>query len=328
MTVLVLEGTVIRMTTVLPHEQSVATIWTIQKQIPRKSDYSKSKFDHLDELQVLNKATIIRDRTTKVNNSSECQLLPDILIIGFEKCGTMTLRTYLGSHPKIYITNTNLSIPYFNSHNFQSIEKFTRNMSCTPDGKLRLEKISTYGIARKAYKAVPNIKLIAMFREPVERALSHHIHRIARKKEPVEDFDVRIKSLMDENKPKGFASVLFRQSIFVDRLQQWLETYGLNNIYFVDGDKFIEDPASELHKLEKFLGISTYFSKDHFVYNPDKKFYCLRVQGNMTNGCMSKDKGRPHPLMSNLTRIRLQQYFKPFNEKLFTAIGRNFSWNY
>ena len=31
-----------------------------------------------------------------------CRKLPDILTIGFEKCGTATLNTYLGIHPQIF----------------------------------------------------------------------------------------------------------------------------------------------------------------------------------------------------------------------------------
>ena len=82
------------------------------------------------------------------NTPKECRLYPDVLIIGFEKCGTMTLRSYLGTHPHIYISKANLTIPYFNSAAYyESLETFTKNMSCTPYGKLRLEKISIRGLA-------------------------------------------------------------------------------------------------------------------------------------------------------------------------------------
>ena len=287
-----------------------------------------SKLDVLAKLPAMKNVKFKHDKDGHIhyNRSSNCRLLPDILIIGFEKCGTMTLRKYLSSHPSIYITNTNLSIPYFSLKQYQSLEKFTENMSCTPNDQLRLEKISTTGIASKAYETVPNIKLIAIVREPVERALSHHVHRIAREKEQVNDFDVVINRILDGGAMTR-SSVLFRQSLYVDRLSQWLQTFGIDKIHFVDGDHFVKDPASELRKLERYLNIIPYFTKDHFIYNPEKKFFCLRAEGNV-NGCMNTDKGRPHPVMSNHTRRRLQLFFKPYNEKLFSIIGRNFSWNY
>ena len=295
---------------------------------PKKVDIVKisaiSKGGVLQDVQI-SKAVSIEDGIKGGRNRTKpCRLLPDIMIIGFEKCGTMTLRSYLGTHPEIFISKSNLSIPYFNSYNYTSLEEFTKNKSCTPAGKLRLEKIATPGIAEKAYESVPDIKLLAVVREPVDRAMSHHVHRIAREKENSLAFDSVVKSVMDNGLFK--ASVLFRQSTYIDRLQQWIQTYGLDKIYILDGDNFIKNPAVELKNVEKFLGITPYFSEEHFEYNPIKKFYCIKIQGY--NTCMNSDKGRPHQVMSNATRKRLQNYFRPFNEKLFRTTGRNFSWNY
>ena len=47
--------------------------------------------------------------------------------------------------------------------NYQPIEKFTENMSCTPEGKLRLEKISTYGFAKKAYEGGDSVVVDFLF---------------------------------------------------------------------------------------------------------------------------------------------------------------------
>ena len=286
------------------------------------------KASSLQEYQILHKEDLTK--TIDVKRPKDCKLYPDVLIIGFEKCGTMTLRSYLGTHPQIYISNANLSIPYFNSAAYyESLETFTKNMSCTPHGKLRLEKISTQGLAVKAHETLPNIKLIALVREPVDRAMSHHVHRIARNKEGSTDFDFLIKFLLDESANGARkSSVLFRQSTYIDRLQQWLQTYGRDKMLVLDGDNFIKDPATEINKVEKFLNISSYFTKDRFVFNPVKKFYCLKTGKNDTSGCMNKDKGRPHQNMSDITRRRLQDYFRPFNEKLFRVLGQTFSWNY
>ena len=294
-------------------------------QILHKKDFRSNDTYSVTEKEDLTKNKIVKERPR------ECRLYPDILIIGFEKCGTMTLRSYLGTHPQVYISNSNLSIPYFNSVKYESLETFTKNMSCTPKGKLRLEKISTYGLAVKAYEILPNIKLLAMVREPVDRAMSHHVHRIARSKEKSTDFDALIESMLDDRSDKVSAvkkSVLFRQSTYIDRLQQWLQTYGRDKILVIDGDNFITNPTIEINRVEKFLNISSYFTKDHFVFNPVKQFYCLKTAKNDTSGCMNSDKGRPHPRMSEVTRTRLQDYFRPFNEKLFHVLGQNFSWNY
>ena len=261
--------------------------------------------------------------TEKVSNN--CRLYPDIILVGFEKCGTITFISYFGRHPEIFIPKTGV-IPYFDPVIHISFKTFTKHTPCTPPRKLKLEKLSVFGSPVKVFETLPNVKLLAIVREPVERAMSHYVHLVAEGKENPDTFDSIIKTLLDgkTHKNKTVAnSGLFRDSTYIDRLEKWIETFGRDRIHLVDGDNFVKHPAFELNKIENFLNISQYFSDDHFVYNPEKQFYCLK-----DTGCMGTNKGRPHPKMTDNTRERLQAYFKPFNEKLFLALGQRFSWNY
>ena len=267
-------------------------------------------------------------RAKKVHE--KCRLYPDIIIIGFEKCGTVTLRSFLKTHPDIFTTDKP-SIPYFNSVDnevFQTFETFTKSMPCTQHGKLKLDKLSPFGLAEKTFEALPNVKLLAIVREPVERALSHYLHLVALHKEIPWNykFDDIIDTLLDgriNDKEGDLISKIFRYSKFIDRLRPWLQIYGRDKIHVIDGDNFVKHPVFELNKIEKFLNISSYFTDDHFVYNKDKKFYCLKKAG-----CMGREKGRQHPNMTESTRKRLQAYFKPLNEELFLDLRRRFPWNY
>ena len=258
--------------------------------------------------------------------SEICKLYPDVIIVGFEKCGTMTLRSFFGAHPEIFITKRPGNIPYFEPVERISFENFTKHMPCTPAGKLKLDKITVNGTAVNVSEVLPNVKLLAIVREPVERAMSHYLHHVSKRKEKPNTFDAIIKTLLagriHRNKTVA-TSGLFRDSTYIDRLEQWLQTFGRDKIHVVDGDNFVKHPAFELNKIEKFLNISQYFTDGHFVYNPVKKFYCLKG-----TGCMGSNKGRPHPNMTENTRKRLQAYFKPFNEKLFLTLGQRFPWNY
>ena len=258
--------------------------------------------------------------------TENCKLYPDIIIVGFEKYGTMTLRRYFGAHPGIFITQKSANIPYFRPVIRISFETFTKDMPCTPARKLKLAKISWASSALKVFATLPNVKLLAIVREPVERAMSQYVHRVAKRNEKLTDFDAIIKSLLDARANESAAvttSGLFQYSTYITLLEPWLQTFGRDKIHVVDGDNFVKQPAFELNKIEKFLNISQYFTDDHFVYYPEKKFYCLKEAG-----CMASHKGRPHPNMTQNTRKRLQAYFKPFNEKLFIALGQRFSWDY
>ena len=115
--------------------------------------------------------------------SENCRLYPDIISVGFDKCGTITLRRYFGSHPEIFLTHIEINIPYFNPVIRISFGNFTKHMPCTPARKQKLEKISVDGSAVKVFETIPNVKLLAFVREPVERAMSQYVHNVAIRKE-------------------------------------------------------------------------------------------------------------------------------------------------
>ena len=256
-----------------------------------------------------------------------CRKLPDILTIGFGKCGTVTLNKYLGVHPQIFVTHEE-NYQQFNKDSNVSVQEYTKNAECTPSGQLRLNKLGIHGIAEKTYKYVPNVRLLAIVREPVERAMSQYMMSLERGLiSNQSNFDSLIASILDYNTPYHVkSSILFSNSRFIEKLELWITQFGLDNLHIVDGDTFAKYPVGELQKVEQFLGIKPFITDDQFVYNAEKRFYCIKE--NNDSKCMPSRKGRPHPQMSNETRTRLQGYFKPYNKKLFRTIGRNFSWNY
>ena len=257
-----------------------------------------------------------------------CRKLPDILTIGFEKCGTDTLDSYLGTHPQIFFAREGY-YQLFNKDSTVSVHEYTKNKTCTPAGQLRLNKLATTGTTENTHKVIPNAKLLAIVKEPVDRAMSHYVHRLENGMEDEQsNFDSVIASILDQGKPNTVtASVLFRQSRFLERLTPWIVQYGLDKIHIVDGDNFVKNPVHELQKVERFLGLTPFITEDQFVYIADKGFYCLKKENDISK-CMSSVKGRQHPQMSDETRARLEEYFKPLNEDFFKTFRQNFSWHY
>ena len=256
-----------------------------------------------------------------------CKKLPDILTIGFEKCGTVTLNHFLGIHPQVFKTREE-NYKQFNEESTISVQEYTKNKECTPRGQFRLNKLANNGTAGKAFEVIPNTKLLAIVKEPVERTMSHFLMNVMRSKENNQsNFDDTVAAIMNNNNQYSVeTSELFSWSRFVERLKPWIAIYGLDKIHVIDGDNFVKNPVEELQNIETFLGLQPFITEKHFVYSTDKRFYCLKENDDVN--CMPDRKGVPHPQMSEVTRKRLQQYYKPFNEELFITIGRNFSWNY
>ena len=99
-----------------------------------------------------------------------CRIIPDILVVGMEKCGTTTLRSFLGIHPQIFVplpldVNVFLTARFENftlSDYFEFKKERNQTLKCTPDGMLRMEKAGI-GVkhAERVYQYSRNMKLIA-----------------------------------------------------------------------------------------------------------------------------------------------------------------------
>ena len=72
----------------------------------------------------------------------------------------------------------------------------------------------------------------------------------------------------------------------------------------------LQNPLTEIRKVEQFLGISSFYSSDHFYFPEGSKFPCFRKNSETEPRCMMEDKGRNHPVLKNETYDHLKKYFK------------------
>ena len=259
-----------------------------------------------------------------------CKVIPDILVIGMEKCGTASLRIFMGMHPQIFTPQPLAANDFFleRNQNRTLIEyylkyrsNFRRPLQCTPNGMLRMEKIAN-GANRAAERVKqynPNIKLVAIVREPSERTLSQFLHYVAHEIYPQ---DAVFEKAISRENPYGRCCLHW--SLYPQRIHAWVEVFGADKILILDGDKFVRDPVSELRRLEDFVGIANVISYENFEYNEERKFYCAKDD---KLGCMGDGKGRSHPIMRSETRKRLKRYLRPFNEEFYNMTGRRFDWD-
>ena len=302
----------------------------INLDLSTSSNSTKIKFQPLElNLSTLKKKTeTIKKLASREYEQAEmdCRVLPDILLVGMEKCGTATLRTFLGIHPQIYVPQPLQPAKFFNWGNkkltlleyFKLTQGQKRPMHCTPNGMLRIEKSLNSCPASRTYQYIPKAKLIAIVREPSERTLSHFVHFLGGDTIPENTtFEEAL------NTEEYFRKIIY-WSLYADRMQKYADVYGAENFHVIDGDIFAKDPVSELRKVETFVGIENVISQEDFLYNEKKHFYCLK---NDAVGCMGRSKGRPHPVMQNETRRKLKDFLRPYNERFYKMVGRRFPWD-
>ncbi|MDY7015905.1 MAG: sulfotransferase, partial [Cyanobacteriota bacterium] len=136
-------------------------------------------------------------------------VLPNFLIIGAAKGGTTSLYTWLAQHPQIYMTpvkEPNFFALQGENFNYPSGTVSQRYLDeCVTNFEAYLEQFKAVNCeiaigeaspfylyhpqaASRIQQTIPDVKLIAILRDPVERAYSNFLHHIREGFETVEDF--------------------------------------------------------------------------------------------------------------------------------------------
>ena len=83
----------------------------------------------------------------------------------------------------------------------------------------------------------------------------------------------------------------------------------------------LQDPLTEIRKVETFLGITQFYSEEHFYFPEGSKFPCFRKDSASQPRCMQGDKGRDHPVLKTETLNHLRNHFKPKMEEFRRLTG-------
>ena len=248
--------------------------------------------------------------------------VPSCLIIGVMKGGTYALRTFLTLHPRIVAYDG--EIKYFSQKFDKGLAWYKSKMPPSYANQITIEK-SLYFSAEKSVQRIKevnkNMKLLVIVRDPVERAISHFIHM---KSIGLIENTASFHEILTKNESKYLR--ILSAGRYVEHLQKWTKHFPLNQIHFVDGNAFVEDPIPELSKVEDFLELEHKITKNKLYYDKEKGFYCFIVNKQRT--CLPDGKGRHHPSVEEHTIRTLEIYYHPLNQQFFSATGKKFQWKY
>ena len=305
-----------------------------------REQYNTSKTDTVmyseDEVQAHLKALHEQCERAIGLQHDECkQRLPQCLIIGNFKCGTQELLEFMFMHPRIRIYRE----PAFELHFFtgsygKGYEWYRKQMPCSYHGQITVEKSPDYFQDARApdriYEMNHNMKLIAMVRDPIERAISHFsfINDTARKYGY--QLDCCAFSSRGEVNRNCFAVT---HSIYNEGIKRYFKVFNKSQIMIINNDDFRKDLYKVLHDIETFLEIEHVIGEKYFAFIENKGFYCVRSVTNRTCvACYDHRRGQKNTYnafirpVSNSTVDKLRTFFKPYNDQFFKEIGRNFNW--
>jgi Sulfotransferase domain len=159
-------------------------------------------------------------------------VLPNLLVIGAAKCGTRSLHAYLGAHPQIAMSarkELDFFVPAKNPG--YGLDWYERQFE---DAAVRGETSPSYSVhpfrpavPRRIHAVVPEARLIYLVRDPIDRIVSHYLHRMVNHPE-IGSFE---RALADP----GHGPELIAYSRYWHQVQQYLEYFPPEQIFsFLD----------------------------------------------------------------------------------------------
>jgi len=206
--------------------------------------------------------------------------LPTFLVIGAAKAGTTALYHYLGQHPEIFVPS--LKEPNFfgldgtprftgpgddatiNRFSTAAWEEYLALFEPAKHEKALGEVSPLYlyapGGAQRIREAIPEVKLICVLRNPVERAFSSFLHLVRDGREPLRDFAAAL-AAEEERRNQGWEHIWhYREMGYYGRqLERYLALFDRSQIRIFLYEELVSDAAGVLRQIFSFLEVEPDF---------------------------------------------------------------------
>jgi hypothetical protein len=196
---------------------------------------------------------------------------------------------------------------------------------------------------------IPNVKIIILLRDPVERTFSEYVSYMGKGKLNC-PLDVAI--LEDPPQGKGFPvegmcqkNGLLERGLYYEQVKRYLETFGSNQVGIWFAEDMQKNPNETIKQIFNFLGINAKMPDTSHKYNkyqiPRSRifYYVLRnktpakilrvlipTQKLRTKLIDLSFKEAVKPVMSNDARKKLENYFRSDVNKLENLLQTNLPW--
>lgn len=196
--------------------------------------------------------------------------LPDFLGIGVQKGGTTTLHQLLAAHPGVALAPVK-EVQYFTLHYGRGPAWYAAQFGAGADEQ-RCGEITPYYVfhpeaPRRIQALLPQVKLIVLLRDPVERALSQYFHsrrlglepleleaalaaeteRLAGAEELLAQPDGRLRSHQEHS--------YLSRSRYEQQLPRWSALFPQEQLLVLRSEQLFAHPEEEWARVQAFLGL-------------------------------------------------------------------------
>jgi hypothetical protein len=272
--------------------------------------------------------------------------LPNFFILGTQKAGTSALHRVLDQHPQIGMSQTkeprffigDQRAPLFCGPGAEefihggvwSLDAYKALFASTSERPVRGEASPVYlsahapeQTARRIATRCPDAKLIAVLRNPSERAFSAFLHHRRLGLEPHSDF-ARALAEEDSRLRAGWLPGwgYRRNGCYAASLAPYLERFPREQILLLSWEAWNGQPAEIARRIFRFLGVDETFAPElHHRHNVSLLPRSKWLAGRRGAPDWLKRLNQHRPTLPASQRKELQDYFRSENTRLISLIG-------
>jgi hypothetical protein len=179
-------------------------------------------------------------------------MLVDFAIIGAQKCGTTSLAAQLAGHPEICFCETKEPGYFHQNDDWKAGLESYHRLYRPKEGQICGEASTMYtflpewqGTYSRLFAYNPDLKLIYIMRQPVQRVISNYSHNLVRG--------------LVKDTPEA---AVFEDPVYINRsryavqLRPYLDLFPRENVLLLLFEEYIADQPLTLREIAGFLGIS------------------------------------------------------------------------
>jgi Sulfotransferase domain len=267
--------------------------------------------------------------------------LPTFLIIGAMRSGTSTLARTMAQHPEVFIP-PGKEMHFFDHHFDRGIEWYRSRFEAAGPARAIGEATPTYmyndEARRRMAETLPDARLIAILRDPVDRAYSHYWHNRARGREPLafeEALAAEPERIAEAPQGRKGRYAYVGRGRYARQLERLAEVYPRESVLVLILEEFSRDPVAGLRRVWRSLGVDERFvpRRPDARFNRARRHWSSRLHrylrrrprtlSTRTLARLNFRPGPPYPRMRPEVGKELAERFRDDNRDLARWLGRD-----
>lgn len=263
------------------------------------------------------------------------QALPAAYIVGAQKAGTTTLYDWLSQHPEIYGNPASKDFPFFSEQSLfeRGVDELARFFQNVDHRKMNLggDASLSYspGAIKRLHSMIPQVKILFIVRNPVERCFSswrYATERHLEKRDFPQAIDEEIKGIGYNGNWEARQKDYLKHGLYAEQLSEMLAYFSKSHVKVVLYEEMVSSPDKILSEIFSFLGVDGNFKPILSVKNKtrggskypflSKLIYRDRSQITLFSGLLRK-------LTSASLRRNIREFLVNINRQQTTRIYMN-----